>query len=307
MELHDIYYHHPDLFLKQAVVDRYVDDLACTFGITRSQLNVTAAAKGLVAGNFTIVRASGLEVHAIHETEGILVPTIEDNDTLKLSRIRWILIIEKEATFRALLSSPQWETLKAFGVVLTAKGYPDIASRRFLRNLAGDNPRIPMYALMDLDPDGIAIMSTYKYGSYRLAHEDVTTNDRPGLSLPNIRWLGVKAHQISRTPVGESDTGTGAIPRLQGVMKLTWRDRGKAMRMLEWDLCADDGPEQEWRGALQSMLMLNGKAEMQILDELPDGLVGWLHSELVQECEQAAVHENSRATRFQVAEDGMLF
>lgn len=69
MELHDIYYHHPDLFLKQAVVDRYVDDLACTFGITRSQLNVTAAAKGLVAGNFTIVRASGLEVHAIHETE----------------------------------------------------------------------------------------------------------------------------------------------------------------------------------------------------------------------------------------------
>lgn len=69
MTKRDIYYHHPDLFLKQAVVDRYVDDLACTFGITRSQLNVTAAAKGLVAGNFTIVRASGLEVHAIHETE----------------------------------------------------------------------------------------------------------------------------------------------------------------------------------------------------------------------------------------------
>ena len=36
----DIYYRHPDLFTKQTVVDRYVDDLACTLGITRSQLNV---------------------------------------------------------------------------------------------------------------------------------------------------------------------------------------------------------------------------------------------------------------------------
>lgn len=36
----DIYYRHPDLFTKQTVVDRYVDDLAYTLGITRSQLNV---------------------------------------------------------------------------------------------------------------------------------------------------------------------------------------------------------------------------------------------------------------------------
>jgi hypothetical protein len=36
----DIYYRHPDLFMKQSVVDRYIDDLACTFGVSRSQLNV---------------------------------------------------------------------------------------------------------------------------------------------------------------------------------------------------------------------------------------------------------------------------
>lgn len=35
-----MYYRHPDLFIKQSIVDRYVDDLACTFGITRLQLNV---------------------------------------------------------------------------------------------------------------------------------------------------------------------------------------------------------------------------------------------------------------------------
>ncbi|ENI08117.1 hypothetical protein COCC4DRAFT_117899, partial [Bipolaris maydis ATCC 48331] len=36
MTKRDLYYRHPDLFVKQSVVDRYVDDLACTFDITRS-------------------------------------------------------------------------------------------------------------------------------------------------------------------------------------------------------------------------------------------------------------------------------
>ena len=36
----DIYYKDPALFLKQAVVDRYVDDVAYMFGVKRVQLNV---------------------------------------------------------------------------------------------------------------------------------------------------------------------------------------------------------------------------------------------------------------------------
>jgi len=137
-----------------------------------------------------------------------------------------------------------------------------------------------MYAFVDLDPDGIAILSTYKYGSYRLAHEGVTSTDTPATSLPDIRWLGVKSHHMSRTPVGEHDTESRAMPQLQGLMKLTVRDRTKAARMLEWNLCAEDGPEQAWRQELQKMLMFNTKAEMQILDEMPGGLVEWLSGEL---------------------------
>ena len=40
MYLRDLYYRHPDLFVKQTVVDRYVDDIACTLGVPRSRLNV---------------------------------------------------------------------------------------------------------------------------------------------------------------------------------------------------------------------------------------------------------------------------
>ncbi|KAH6638757.1 Spo11/DNA topoisomerase VI subunit A [Boeremia exigua] len=263
MTKRDIYYRHPDLFLKQAFVDRYVDDLACTLGISRSQLNVTAAAKGIVAGCFTIQRNDGVL--------GILIPKLGETDTLDLMQARWILVIEKEATFRSLVSTPQWNKLSLEGVVLTAKGYPDLATRGFLRQLTDHAPHLPIFAFVDLDPDGIAIMSTYKYGSYRLAHENVTPTGTPVLNLPNVRWLGVKQHHISQMPTGESCAETVAMPELQGLMRLTARDRNKAVRMLEWDLCCETGPEQEWRRELQTMLVLNVKAEMQILDELPGG------------------------------------
>lgn len=160
------------------------------------------------------------------------------------------------------------------------KGYPDLASRKFLRHLADELPDIPMFALVDYDPDGIAIMSTYKHGSYRLAHEDVTHKDTPGLTLPHLQWLGVQNHHICQTPVNEGDTETAVLADVQGLMRLTTRDRSKAHRMLEWDVCAEDGPEPTWRAGLQKMLMLNFKAEMQILDELPGGLVSWLSNQL---------------------------
>jgi meiotic recombination protein SPO11 len=165
---------------------------------------------------------------------------------------------------------------------LQAKGYPDVASRVFLRRVADQAPHVPMFALVDLDPDGIAILSTYKYGSYRLAHEKVTPQDTPGLNLPDMQWLGVKRHHISRTPVGEGSTctDTNAMRELQGIMRLTARDRTRAMRMLEWDLCGDGG-----------------------LDELPDGLVSWVSSELDTTCTQSWGLSMDRPG----SDDGMLF
>ncbi|KAG9193205.1 hypothetical protein G6011_03240 [Alternaria panax] len=302
MTKRDIYYRHPDLFVKQSVVDRYVDDLACTFSITRSQLNVTAAAKGLLAGHFRLIRHDGHDIDGMSEKEGVLVPNVNENDILELTEVHWVLVIEKEATFRSLVNSPQWKILSSNGLVLTAKGYPDVASRKFLSQIADRAPRTPMYALVDLDPDGIAILSTYKYGSYRLAHENVTCTGTTAPGLPNIRWLGVNSHHMSRSPVGEEHVDGSVMSQLQGLMRLTARDRTKAARMLEWNLCDDDGPEQCWRQELQMMLMLNIKAEMQILDELPGGLVSWLSYELGQAQELVRVQPMDED-----ADDGMLF
>ena len=71
----NIFYNDPTLFGNQAVVDRFVDDLAFTLGVRRLDLGVVgalrilmtrmlmleqvAAPRGLVAGSFKLERAQG--------------------------------------------------------------------------------------------------------------------------------------------------------------------------------------------------------------------------------------------------------
>ena len=50
----DIYYRDPELFVKQAVVDRYVDDIAFSIGVPRQALNISATAKGIFRGKLKV-------------------------------------------------------------------------------------------------------------------------------------------------------------------------------------------------------------------------------------------------------------
>lgn len=117
---------------------------------------------------------------------------------------------------------------------------------------------------MDFDPDGIGIMSTYKYGSVTLSHEN------HNLIVPSITWLGVQSADI--IPMEESGRA--------GLMRLSSRDRRIANRMLERP-SFQEGVEPEWRRELQVMLMLNCKAEIQILSDGGTGLEDWLDTKLV--------------------------
>ena len=64
-------------------------------------------------------------------------------------------------------------------------------------------------------------------------------------------------------------------------MKLTSRDRKKAVKMLEKGLFEENGREREWRHELQVMLMLGVKAEMEILAERDGGVEGWVDGKLL--------------------------
>lgn len=151
------------------------------------------------------------------------------------------------------------------------KGYPDIQTRGFVRLLSTRNRLVDrglepsylrVFSLMDYDPDGLAIMSTYKHGSLSLAHENDT------LVAQRIEWLGVTSDVIRDIHRDNS----------QAWLRLTRRDRRNAMKMLEKPVYQEE-VEASWRRELQVMLMLNIKAEIQILGAYSN-LEDYLSSEL---------------------------
>lgn len=266
----DIYYQDPALFGTQAVVDRYVDDIAFTFSVSRSKLNVTAAAKGLVAGAFRFCRRDGSILDAASDRDGTLVPPLRDVLSVDLTAVKWILVIEKEATFRSIASSSLWVMISTRGIILTGKGYPDIATRALLHFLSTASPQNgfaspPVFGLADCDQDGLAIISIYRNGSAALSHE----ND--GLCVPQLQWVGLRLEHMMDASL---------LHHSQGLLGLTARDRRRAVKMLERNGDFDSMQELHMNVALRTMLMLNTKAELQLLDAVPGGMTDLLASAL---------------------------
>ena len=241
------------------------------------------------------------------DREGMLVPSLKDMLSVDMRKARWILVIEKEATFRSIAASGFWTTIASNGIIVTGKGYPDIATRALLRFLSTASPQNdfcspPVYGLMDFDPDGMAMLSVYKHGSAALAHENAE------LRVPKLKWLGMQSRHIILA-TGSDDHAS------QGLLTLTTRDRQKAKRMLERSFARqsqsgehkDNGDrdhvgfspshvpsalnglndedqqaaeDTEWCRELQVMMMLNMKAELQLLDGVQDGMKSLLTGEL---------------------------
>lgn len=148
-----------------------------------------------------------------------------------------------------------------------------MSTREFVHHLlvvSSRHKRPPrFYALVDGDPHGISIMSTYKYGSMVHLHE----NGR--LSLPRLEWLGLR---VADAILASESSGANSV------LSLTTSDRRKILAMLRnnpaW---SNDGPEPEWRSELQRMLMLNVKAEIEMLYERDGGLETWIDRKLFRQ------------------------
>ncbi|KAI1440201.1 DNA topoisomerase IV, alpha subunit [Annulohypoxylon stygium] len=287
----NIYYQNPDLFGSQQYVDNLVDDVAFTFGVGRDMLNIVAAYKGLVAGNIHIVLKRNSVLDCSSDTNGILIPHAETIQQVDIFETRWVLVIEKEATFRGLAASRYYETSAAgAGVLITGKGYPDLVTRQFLHLLHSGSPQVPIYALVDFDPSGIDIMLTYKRGSRSLSHEENVT-------APRLSWLGPKSSDILgqiNEPPSLRDTSkarqsitpppSAPIPLANPIevfSQLTTLDRRKAINLLSrlTQESDEDTNENCLINELQLMLMLNLKAEIQVVDDAGN-LTGWLDEKL---------------------------
>ena len=97
-----------------------------------------------------------------------------------------ILIVEKETAFQHLTTSGCLRRT----VLVTGKGYPDVATRLFVRALLKSQPSLRVFALVDADPHGIDIAAVYKFGSKAMAYG----ND--ALKIDPLIWLGVALSDV---------------------------------------------------------------------------------------------------------------
>ncbi|KAK2967272.1 hypothetical protein RJ640_004838 [Escallonia rubra] len=125
----------------------------------------------------------------------------------------YVLIVEKESVLQRLADDGFCRGNRC--IVISGRGYPDVSTRRFLRLVIG-KLRLPVYGLVDCDPHGFDILTTYRFGSMQMAY------DAKFLRLPEIRWIGAFP----------SDLEKFSLPP-QCLLPLTTEEKAKTEAMLQ--------------------------------------------------------------------------
>ncbi|XP_033116516.1 meiotic recombination protein SPO11-like [Anneissia japonica] len=210
----DIYYNDPQLYGSQSVVDQLADSIACMLSVPRHHLHLLATSKGCLAGDLSFIEVDGNCINCSTSTTGILVPSHVEGLTNIRSDAKFILIIEKDATFQKLLDDGLLDRIQHC-IIITGKGFPDINTRMMVKRL-WDSLHLPIFGLVDADPHGIEILCVYKFGSKSYSF------DSHNLTVPSIRWLGVLPSDVKRLQ----------IPK-DSLIPLTKADMDKASELIK--------------------------------------------------------------------------
>ncbi|KAI0081862.1 topoisomerase acting in meiosis [Panus rudis PR-1116 ss-1] len=236
----DIYYRDVGLFKTQSVVDKEM-------GLSRGELHVRASPKGLFCGSALVIYMHSGERVCGADSESCLIPVAEDIERFDVDdKLSWVLVVEKEAVFQTLvhLHLTNHPALPGLGIMITGKGYPDIATRQLVSTLSRNLPsRVPILGFVDGDPYGLDILSVYRYGSSSMLHE----NDL--LTATRIRWAGVIGNDLVSSGIDYDH-----------FLPLTKHDEKKARVMLTRPYLP-----LRWKKELQRMLFIRRKAEIEVL------------------------------------------
>uniref|UniRef100_A0A4W3JXR5 DNA topoisomerase (ATP-hydrolyzing) n=1 Tax=Callorhinchus milii TaxID=7868 RepID=A0A4W3JXR5_CALMI len=228
----DLFYSDTQVFGSQSVLDAIINDISCLLKVPRRYLHILSTARGYIAGDLYYTEEDGTRVNCSCNS------TVNLNSTAK-----FVLIVEKDATFQRLLDDAFCTKLSPC-IIITGKGVPDLNTRLMVRKL-WDTLHIPVFALVDADPYGIEIMCIYKYGSMSMSFE------AHNLTVPIIRWLGLLPSDIQRLNVPKEVL----IPlNKRDISKLTILQKRP---FIDW--------QPQWKNEMEIMEKCKMKAEIQAL------------------------------------------
>jgi DNA topoisomerase VI subunit A len=173
-------------FSEQVTLNRALISLTDALGCDRHDLGVFTTVRGLVAADPEIETLcldedsefiADLSAHpdglSVSETLAVGITTISTS-------ARCVLIVEKDTLFQSLVTSPEFFK-RTPCILVTARGYPDNITIRFLQRLGEIfNHELPFLYLGDLDPHGISIYLTYTHAVGQW-----------------IEWIGLKSEDVA--------------------------------------------------------------------------------------------------------------
>ncbi|XP_038899798.1 meiotic recombination protein SPO11-1 isoform X3 [Benincasa hispida] len=235
--------YNDEYFADQSVVDRAINDICILLQCSRHNLNVVSVGNGLVMGWLRFSEA-GWRFDCIKKPNSAhFIPVQVEEVTDIASPADYILVVEKESVFQRLANDRFCSKNRC--IVITGRGYPDVPTRRFLRLLV-DVLALPAFCLVDCDPYGFDILTTYRFGSMQMAY------DAKYLRIPQLHWLGAFA----------SDSEKYNLPE-QCLIPLTLEDTRRTEALLKRCYLRREVPH--WRLELDSMLQRGVKFEIEAL------------------------------------------
>ncbi|KAK8616609.1 hypothetical protein V6N13_116579 [Hibiscus sabdariffa] len=184
----------PDYFSSQLQVNRTIQDVVALLRCSRYSLGIMASSRGLVAGRILLQEpnqeavecsACGSSGYAISGDLNLLESLIMKTDA------RYIIVVEKHAIFQRLAEDHVFNQIPS--ILVTAKGYPDIATRFLLHRMSRAFPELPIIALVDWNPAGLAILCSFKYGSIGMGLE-------AHRYACNVKWVGLRGDDVQLIP-----------------------------------------------------------------------------------------------------------
>ena len=152
-----IYYTLLDDIKSTSELDDLICDACFLLNLSRTNIGIQASAKGLMSGRLSLEQ----DIDCMQIPSKYVQQWHPD-----LNDVQCVLVVEKDTVFQRLIQMPIVINSKNL-LVVTAKGYPDFATRKFLSLLA--NAGKQLFYIGDADPFGAEIFFTYCFGSLKFA------------------------------------------------------------------------------------------------------------------------------------------
>lgn len=234
-------------FNEQPESDSVMDDMEAMLGVLREELGfVPEEDGGAVAGKLIIIDKdpdTGKPIKVDCSKMGSGAYNVPSNvEELQFeTNAKFILAIETAGMFQRLVKHKFYDQAEC--ILVSMKGVPSRATRRFIRRLA-DDKKVPVYVFTDGDPYGyFNIYRTLKVGSGNAAH----INEY--FCVPQAQFLGVTPQDIIDYKL--------PTHKLKDVDIKRAKDAAKNDPFVQ--------QHKEWDGAIKLLLKNGDRAEQQAL------------------------------------------